>query len=334
MSIVCISVMENAPFFGALAREIDEQHGPPVRVAHISREAFAWRERIEHEVTSNAMVVVWGGYTEEQRHAISVATMQGKPVIYLENGLLPNTFQCDTGGVNARSDRLRRWVSIRGRMRIEQMNLVGIYDDLRSSVESRGGLMPSGLPSEESNFIFFPLQVHDDSQLRDNSPHFRSLTQAVVTTARVATMLGRPLVLKEHPKEHSAPIIAALWRILPASVLIYSANTSLHVLLERCSAVVTINSTVGIEAMAYQKNIVVLGTSCYAHNLLTDTAEGEEPLLRALNVVYTDSYLARRHQERAWFLSYLKQAMVPSTVEAVAERIINTYGAIYHEGAG
>lgn len=116
-------------------------------------------------------------------------------------------------------------------------------------------------PEQEPGYLFFPLQVSTDSQILWNSDI--SQAEALAKGAEMAKNEGRVLVVKPHPAE---PHWEAIREILQLKRRLHyklvGGNT--FDLLQHCSRVITLNSTVGLEAMLIGKPVEVLGRAHYA----------------------------------------------------------------------
>ncbi len=116
-------------------------------------------------------------------------------------------------------------------------------------------------PARNSGYVFFPLQVSTDSQVLWNSDI--SQADALKKAADSARNEGRVLVVKPHPAE---PHWSALREILKFknefNFKLVDGNT--FSLMQHCSRVITLNSTVGLEAMLLDKPVEIFGRSHYA----------------------------------------------------------------------
>jgi len=115
-------------------------------------------------------------------------------------------------------------------------------------------------PENSQGFIFFPLQVSTDSQVLWNCDLAQG--DALRKVAGEADREGLILVVKPHPAE---PHWSALSEIIALKnelgFKLVGGNTFL--LLQHCSRVVTLNSTVGLEAMLLDKPVQILGQAHY-----------------------------------------------------------------------
>jgi len=124
-------------------------------------------------------------------------------------------------------------------------------------------------------YIFLPLQVSNDSQLRlDNNPsNFDAIKKARV----LAKEKKLDLVIKIHPAEPNINFIKSIESLVKESKDIYLTKDNTKDLIEKAEIVVTINSTVGLESLILEKETAILGKAIYKH---FDT---KEKLLAFLN---------------------------------------------------
>jgi capsular polysaccharide export protein len=140
-------------------------------------------------------------------------------------------------------------------------------------------------PLPADGFVFYPLQVRKDSQLLLHSPIWGNDHAAVIAalSERLARMTPpRKLVVKFHPQEERIAQIRndALIRQFPDVSFI--CNIPATELIKRARYVVTINSSVGFEAILLDKPLVTLGDSFYAVPSLAEVVRAESELSAAL----------------------------------------------------
>lgn len=111
-----------------------------------------------------------------------------------------------------------------------------------------------------SPYLFFPMQVSDDSQLIFNSDV--GLDEALEIASRRSQKLQIDLIIKPHPLEESENVIRQLNEIRKRGRT-FIVNASTLRLIEHCREVITINSTVGLEAMILGKPVTFLGRTFY-----------------------------------------------------------------------
>jgi hypothetical protein len=113
-------------------------------------------------------------------------------------------------------------------------------------------------------FVYFPLHVTDDYKIQRIVPHCADQASLVEQVAD-ALPQGHDLVLKEHPMSLGRNSIRLLRRLRRRpNVRLVEPYTSTHELIRRSEAVVVIGSTVGLEALLYDKPVLTLGDPYYA----------------------------------------------------------------------
>ena len=109
-------------------------------------------------------------------------------------------------------------------------------------------------------YVFLPLQVSGDTQIKLHSDVDNA--GAIEIAHGLASKVGDRLLVKLHPAENDAAMIAEIVRLQKAySFDIVAAPTT--ELIRHAQMVVTINSTVGLEALLYGKDVVSLGRCFY-----------------------------------------------------------------------
>jgi capsule polysaccharide modification protein KpsS len=118
-------------------------------------------------------------------------------------------------------------------------------------------------PQLGSKFLFFPLHDSEDFQLRVRAPHCQN-QEFIIQLIAQSLPIGYKLYVKEHPNFLGGIDTSMLRRIkrIP-NVTLVSPSVSALELISAAEAIVTINSTVGFEALVRGKPVVTLGPSFY-----------------------------------------------------------------------
>jgi hypothetical protein len=113
-------------------------------------------------------------------------------------------------------------------------------------------------------YVYFPLHVTDDYKITRVIPH--TVDQAsLVEQVADALPAGHDLVLKEHPMSVGRNSLALLHRLRRRpNVRLLSPGASSHALVRNAEAVAVISSTVGLEALLYEKPVLTLGQPFYS----------------------------------------------------------------------
>ncbi|WP_324723393.1 hypothetical protein [Lelliottia sp. JS-SCA-14] len=112
----------------------------------------------------------------------------------------------------------------------------------------------------QRGFIFLPLQVSYDTQLWLNADLRNE--EAVRHASRLARQEKRDLVVKIHPAETEPSELVNIAKLQQRYKFKITQENTLD-LIKASSRVVTINSTVGLEAKLYHKPVEVLGRAFY-----------------------------------------------------------------------
>jgi hypothetical protein len=127
-------------------------------------------------------------------------------------------------------------------------------------------------------FIYFPLQVADDYKLLGLRPHLAD-QESLIVEALDALPAGIHAVVKEHPMSIGRNSVRMLRRLARDDrIVVVGPYTSSLELVRRSAAVVTISSTVGLEALLYGKPVLTLGRPFYSGYGVTLDADGPEEI--------------------------------------------------------
>jgi len=251
-------------------------------------------------------VAVWNGNKLRQAIVVQAVKCLGRECVYFENGLLPNTTTLDFQGVNA-FNSLPRHREFYDDLKFDEdielpSQLVARAPESNRKDYSKSSKLPS-------RFIFVPFQVNSDSQITIHSPWIRNMDHlfGVVSTVYKQLQENNPnnkiaFVFKEHPSSgHDYKKLHE--RVENVDHLLFANDISTQELIEKSEAVITINSTVGLEALLLGKRVVVLGDAFYGFDGLSKHAENIDDLLAVLG---TMSDWQVDEQLRGKFLRYLQ----------------------------
>lgn len=210
-------------------------------------------------------VAIWNGQKQPYFTMVKAAEFLKKRIVFFENGLLPNTTTADFSGVNA-ENCLPKQADFYKKLDSPQQSLL-LPDQLviRAPHKKRQltGDSPKSLPER---YFFVPFQVPGDSQIVINSPWVSSMEQFYYLLKKAHKQLRDQgqvdvphLVFKEHPSY--AGRFEGLYDIDEFCLFANENNT--QELIENAQAVITINSTVGIESLLLGKKVMTLGDACY-----------------------------------------------------------------------
>ena len=233
-------------------------------VAAIYIELFARRFR----KSPVDLLVVWGGFQLPVAAALAAARGAGIRTLFCENGYLPKTIVMDPMGINAGNSLMGKPAEFYRAVVMDDARRKNLFDMPLVTRPLKSGSAATENITLPERFVFLPLQVHDDSQILLYSPHFPDMPSVVRFCVDGIAAYNRrhqaqlKLVVKEHPSDHGRIDYSDTFRAFPDVVFTKLMNTQL--LIEKSAAVITVNSTVGIEAMLYRKPVITLGNAFYA----------------------------------------------------------------------
>lgn len=222
-------------------------------------------------------VIVWNGKKLPNQTVAIAANSLGIPVMYFENGLVPNTTCLDPKGVNFTSSLprnpnfyLSRALSGQALAQIEQ-----VKSHKKRSIDNETLNLPE-------KYIFVPFQVPNDTQVVVHSPWIKSmeaLFSAVMYAIDNVADKEIKVVFKEHPNwpKKFTHLHSAHGRAL------FANGTKATTLIENAVATITINSTVGLEALQLGGKLITLGEACYALDGMTLKANSQTHLIEQIN---------------------------------------------------
>jgi capsular polysaccharide export protein len=159
-------------------------------------------------------------------------------------------------------------------------------------------------PPLPDRYVFVPLQVRADTQILEYSPHVKSMPELVGLAVEAARAIDPELrvVVKEHPKDLLA-YEAEEREFVERDGVVWLRRGDLAAILRGAQAVVTINSTVGMEALSWGRPVVTLGCAFYNKAGLVEHAATPAELNDRLRAALGGSLDAERTRR---FLCYVR----------------------------
>ncbi|MDX1351836.1 MAG: hypothetical protein R3254_02415 [Thiomicrorhabdus sp.] len=242
-----------------------------------------WLKRV-----SAKFVGVWNG--KKFRQAILVIALQNqqKKAIFFETGPLPGLSAIDPKGVNFYS-------SI--------PNKVDFYLNRALTANKNQAIQtqptrPGNLPK---HFVLVPFQVVEDSNIYLHSKWIRTMRQLFELCQLLSKQLpDLTFVFKDHPAcdEQYDDL-----RKQQTPYLQFVDDFSTSELVQHADAIITVNSTVGIEGLMVRKKVFVLGDALFGIEGISFPVDSEEALLQQL--LQLDS-LELNETAIASFIDYLQ----------------------------
>ena len=214
--------------------------------------------------------------------------------IYFENGFLPNTTQADCKGVNALNsvprnkefyEKLNYYTSSLPKELIPRVPVRKLEgDDIDLNRE----------------YVFIPLQVNYDSQIIYFSP-LKSMEEFFELIYEISDMFKFDFIFKIHPSDRTTDYSKIIQKAKNKKNILFATNPTSE-LIKNAKAIITINSSVGIESLLFYKKVITLGKAFYNIEGIVKHAKNKEELieiLKNLNTWEVDKNLIKN------FLGYL-----------------------------
>ena len=250
------------------------------------------------------LALCWQGLTGTRRAFMMGAQDAGAATLFAELAPLPGFKTLDPIGVNAESN-IPQNPSTYGNVAPDAALLSDIRDRLTSRPSQRSDVGQAGaLPDEVSNFLFVPLQVPDDSQMILFADWVGSMVGFVERIAVAAQSLpdGWHLRLKEHPSSKIRLTDTIERAIADGARMVLDNDTDSFEQLRASKGVLTVNSSMGLQAMLFDKPVYTTGRTFYALPGLTSHAHGPKELADLLANADKTTF---NQEFRARFLTWL-----------------------------
>jgi capsular polysaccharide export protein len=247
-------------------------------------------------------LIIWNGQKQPNKTPYIVAKELGIKTHLFENGLLPNTTVLDTKGVNALNSMPREpEFYLNWNPTPEQIDEVKNATKLQSREKHKLRSHVGHQIRLPKHYLFVPFQVPNDTQIICHSPWIKSMEDFYdeLVSAAVSLPKDHVFVVKEHPSWPRS--FVHLHHRHPKIIFANENNT--QELIENAAAVITINSTVGIESLLLDKKVITLGDSFLNITGLVQHCSEQQALQEAISKLdkwQSDPILRER------FLAFLK----------------------------
>lgn len=219
-----------------------------------------------------AHALVFNGFLMPDALTLAVSKALGRERLVVELGFFPGTTQVDVEGVNDDCTLPRE-------PEFYEFAASTIPEEKPAQLVRRPTKQKAqGEISIPQDYLFAPMQVPSDMQILHHSPWIRNMVHFYEVLADlVDNHSDLQIVIKEHP---SFPL-SIRRRVKPHPRMIFANHNETRALIEGAQAVVTINSTVGIESLLLGKKVITLGRAYYNIEGLVLHAEDAEQLEQA-----------------------------------------------------
>ena len=233
------------------------------------------------ESTKPEKIIIWNGFTGWVANILRFVCEQRKiECAFLERGLLKGSLFIDRMGVNGASSLNGLSPSI--------VDNFSLSDEDTSFIKQLFNIDPQTsenvTPKKRLN-IFFPLQVQLDTNIILYCK-YRTMRETFLDIYSNLNSQGSSFLIRPHPEETSDALI----NIPRFDNVKVSSEKNLDHWLDWSDLVVTINSTVGLEALIKGKQVISLGQSIYSSAGLTNDLN-EKDLSKGVNYQRLIKYL-------------------------------------------
>ena len=277
------------------------------------------------------IALAWNGLTGSRMAFMAGARDAGACTLYAELAPLPGRITLDPAGINAEGSVpqdpafFRRWAHGRD---LSNWREAGAGLTARASRRADVAQGPCALP--DTPFIFCPLQVPGDSQVTLFAGWTGGMAGFLQALHHAAASLppGWHLRLKEHPSAR-VPLGPLLAPLLASGRVVLDNTTDSLAQMAAARAVVTLNSSMGLQAFFHDRPVITLGRAFYALPGLVHAA-GDQA---ALDALFADApALGHDAALRAAFIAWLDQVYYPRfdagtgriDPQALADRLAGT----------
>lgn len=206
-------------------------------------------------------IVIWNGFTGYVANILRLICERRKiECAFLERGLLKGSLFIDRTGVNGASSLNALTPSI-----VDSFSLSGEEVEFVKQVFNISTQANENIPPKKNLNIFFPLQVQLDTNIILYCK-YRSMRETFLDIYSALNTEESSFLIRPHPEETSETLI----NIPRFENVKVSSEKSLDHWLDWSDLVVTINSTVGLEALIKGKQVISLGQSIYSSAGLTN----------------------------------------------------------------
>ena len=263
------------------------------------------------EYRPNHVAVCWNGLTGSRMAFMEGARAAGAARLFVELAPFPDRISLDPGGLagDASLPRdpafYRDWAKGHG---FTDWRALGAKVTARASRRRDVGQSAGELP--DTPFLFAPLQVPNDSQITRFGGWTGSVEGFVGALAEASAALpdGWHIRVKEHPSAKVA--LGDRLQEMAGDRLVIDNATDTFAQVAASRGVVTINSSVGLQAMFHDKPVLVLGRAYFAIEGVTHPVGDAEALREMLS---SPQDLGFDPDLRAAFVSYLDAVYFPRT---------------------
>ena len=283
------------------------------------RAQYAWAHQFLSQ-REPSVVICWNGMKGFRFMFMLAAKRNGHQTLYLEESPLPERLSVDTSGINFGNSVPRdsrfflEWA-------LRHPEKQGAWSKLRNQITQRqartANVMGVPVPEELQNetYIFCPLQVPGDSQLTVYGGWCDTVEKTIEFLKNSSNMLpkGVHFRLKEHP---SADIRFTTWiKEMETEQFKLDNASDTFELVKNSAGVLTVNSSVGLEALFFDRPVGTLGQAFYAMEGIVSKISSPSDLANWIEEILASEVSS---EARIAFLDYLSEVHFPRELEVLS----------------
>jgi capsular polysaccharide export protein len=264
--------------------------------------------------------VTWNGQVGDPAVVTHVLHQLGIPTLFAELSPFKGRYFLDFKGVNAASSLQSVQPEEIAPYDDEEdlfSRLKGNYIGRRSSSSTLND--PSGLPRD---FVFAALQVPTDTQIILHGGEISRQSDYIALLGEVLPLLprGTALVVKPHPM---SPYSEEYLRHVVGREVFVASGYETRDLLERCRAIVTVNSSIGVDGFLFDKPVIAVGNAPWVKPALAMRASTAVEIATAIASLPKFEKRLRQRFLAHWFHAYTWQQFEKPAVlrEFVARKL-------------
>lgn len=275
------------------------------------------------------VVCLWNGHRLPEMAIKAAASRFNVKVAHFENGLIPNTTTMDFSGVNAFSSLPKdpafylHYAMNKQAVRVEKKL------QARSPHKKRKGLVFEKFDFDQE-YIFVPFQVNFDSQVIINSPRINSMVELYESLEKALSKIEDKniiFVVKEHPSDSRT---YSEFHARNARIKFVDENT--EDLIRNAKAIITLNSSVGIEASMLGKTVFVLGDACYGIKGVVTPVDSSAELISKINKM--PEYAQDTELSNSFFNYLENEYLLPGAWQSELNGVDSSHLAVFENKIG
>ena len=280
----------------------------------------------------NVVAVAWNGLNGTRRVFMDAAKDAGNKTLFFELAPFADRITIDPKGVNF-ANSLPRSAAPYIHWAAKNTTYPQGWHTLRDTITQRkpraSVSATNTVPPLTQPFVFVPLQVPGDSQLRICGGAFKTVELFVAAILQAAKHCpkGWHIRIKEHPT--ALPFVKKAIDKAGVDNVVLDNTTDTFEQVKQANLILTVNSSVGLEAMFFNKSVVACGDCFWAFEGVADSAKTPKDIADVLGQPDAVTFDA---QARQAFLNYLDQSYYPKLSKPEDAAILARIGVCDEDG--